>query len=248
MHARLFYKHMGGAIMIHPDCKYLDIYPYTWRHLGEVAEYLIPCRKTLYILHDQGNILKAADSDNKVRPLPFSRYQAEEFPYQRLFELQPDIEEIHVLETAALVHYYTAVQSISLEEKNTMEYLDFITDYYRYHKGIDIYSRRNCSGTFYRKALDYAGKFLVNRQIIFFVVTKSEFIWFDVVLLTENGTITEIRTLDTLKSDTWYTSSCPDLDEAARRLQEKFSRPVRIIQYDYETLPLLAAFWESYRV
>lgn len=248
MYARLLDQHMGGTAMIHPDCKYLDIYPYTWRHLGELMEYLNPRRKILYILHDQGIISKAADSDNTTCTLPFSKYQAEEFPSCRLFELYPDIDEIHVLEYAALVRYYTSVQSISLEEKNTMQYLDFITDYYSCHKGIDIYSRRKCSGTFYRKALDYAGKFLNDRQIVFFVVTKSEFIWFDVVLLVENGTITEIRTLDTLKSEAWYTSPCTALSEAAQKLAEKFSRPVKIIHYEHEALPLLTAFWEKYCV
>lgn len=234
--------------MIDPYCRYLDIYPYTWRNLGEVMEYLIPGRSILYVLHNHGHILKAVSSAHTIYQPGITDFHAEDFDDREFFSAHPEIEEIHFLDRTALLHYYQAAQSISLEEKNTVEYLDFITDYYAHHKGIDIYSRKAVSPSFYRKCLDYARRYLDDEQIILFVVTKSKLIWFDVVLFIEHDTITEIRTLDTLKKACWYRTSEPDLDAAAAALFEKFGRNVKIIHYDYSALPQLTKFWEGYQI
>lgn len=234
--------------MIDPNCKYLDIYPYTWRNLGEIMTFLVPSPQILYVLHKEGNILKAVSSDNISRSLPVSTYCQSTFPVKEIFADNLEIEEIHVLEESALIHYYSAAQRVSLDEKNTMEYLDYITDYYRNHKGIDLYFRHISTSSFYRKCLDYAQKNLDAAQILLFIVTRDNFIWFDVVLLVKNGIITEIRTLDMLKDESIYLNSFDRLSEAADLLSHKFHLPVRTIHYKYEQLFSLTEFWENYRV
>lgn len=75
-----------------------------------------------------GRIAAYAFSDNTLCPLDFSNYDQGTFSAQTFFQLYPNLDEVHVLELSALIHYYTVIQTVSLDEKTSMEYLDFITD------------------------------------------------------------------------------------------------------------------------
>lgn len=232
--------------MIKPNFTFSDICPYTWRNLGEVMEHLIPRRNILYILHTSGQIQKAAFSDNTLCSLALTEYDPLCFSPDRFFQTYPQLDEIHVLEFTSLIHYYTAVQRVSLAEKTSTEYLDFITDYYSSHKGIDIYRKKKYANNFYRKFLTYARLHLWDPQMLFFIVIRSNRIWFDAILTFEHGRISAVRTLDTLQDDSWYTNASPDLDLACEMLHQKFHCPIRKIQCEYNELPHLTDFWEHY--
>ncbi len=234
--------------MIDPNFLFCDINPYTWRNLGEVMNYLLPPKTTLYILHENGIVKRAVFSDNTLCPLNFSDYDPDTFSAQTFFQLYPNLDEVHVLELSALIHYYTVIQTVSLDEKTSMEYLDFITDCYASHKGIDLYFRDKQDCHFYRKALSYARTHFWDRQILLFIVTKSGYIWFDAVLLFQCGRIMEVRTLETLDDPRWYTQPLSHSEDSVKLLGRKFHCPVKKNHCEYDNLSFLTDFWKHYHI
>jgi len=97
--------------MISPDVRILDINPYQWRHLLDA---LFPWHsaRRLVIVHEQGRVLKAFDTERGLRPdLKATSVHNPVSLAQHLY-LSEHVEQVLVLERAALDDYFATLHTI----------------------------------------------------------------------------------------------------------------------------------------
>lgn len=171
--------------MLDKNVKVENLDPALWKNFSAVLEHVLPAKRILHIL-DEGTVVRAVWDDGKAVGLEPSALKEEE----RLLCQYPTADEIRIYTPEGLDRYDRTIQETEVYEEDIDVYLGTIYRKLRETEGIRVYRRKPEPDHIFA----IVKKYLQGDGAYLFWVTQNGRLFFDCILLMENGSIVLLTT------------------------------------------------------
>lgn len=184
--------------MIDPTIKIVDLDPFTWYRLEEVWKNINPCVKTLFVLEENGRLIRAVDDQNRSFSVECEDCTNTTLFAEKLFKQYLKIDRIIILTEQGLINFSRVAQQDSSPQLDTDEFITRSELALRSTPGISIFYRKPSFFIFdfWTRVRSLVKKRLEQNHTVLIVLFDKEKLYFHVILQFENRKLKFLTTLD----------------------------------------------------
>ncbi|MDO4340480.1 MAG: hypothetical protein Q4C91_20725 [Eubacteriales bacterium] len=198
-----------------------DLEPEIWMHLQEVLDELLPPLKVLHIFQRK-NFVRAVTESGKILQAAPEDLEDE----KRLRQLYPQADEVRIYTESGLDAYDRMLQEDFVYEMDIDEYLDYQYEILNKTDGIRIYKWN----TRKRHVFSLLKEWISEDGCYLFWVTKKATLFFNCILLVENGKLARLFTSGR------YPDAKNNQGEVINCLKKEFCKPVHCVTMEYGSM------------
>lgn len=188
--------------MIGESALMVDIDPRQMRRFYDLV-LLSPKKRRLFLLHDNGRVVKAVDTETGLKPDLWGRIEDPEARAKELFDAESGVEEVWILERSAVRHYLGAVQATYTPNETGDEYFDrAFRSLGHYPGGIVKYPPDfpglRYTGIEWVEARDFVRRYLPPDSVLILAAFDGEEIWTSWIVTIRDSRIVRITSSDAI--------------------------------------------------